>query len=75
VRIPSLTPKQLIRVFVRAGFVADHQTGSHLVLRHPDGRRALVAVHPRELKRGTLLGIIKQAGYTTEEFLELLKRA
>jgi len=72
VRLPSLTPKQLIRIFLRAGFAIDHQTGSHVVLRHPDGRRALIAVHPRELKRGTLVGIIKQAGYTVEDFLELL---
>lgn len=71
-RLPSLTPKQLIRIFLRAGFAIDHQTGSHVVLRHPDGRRALIAVHPRELKRGTLVGIIKQAGYTVEDFLELL---
>ena len=70
-RLPSVTPKQLIRVFLRAGFVIDRQTGSHVVLRHSDGRRALIAVHNRELKRGTLLGIIKQAGYSTEEFLEL----
>ena len=71
-RLPSVTPKQLIRVFLRAGFVIDHQSGSHVVLRHPDGRRTLIAVHNRELKRGTLLGIIKQAGYSAEDFLELL---
>ena len=71
-RPPSFKPKQLIRVFLRAGFVIDHQSGSHVVLRHPDGRRTVIAVHNRELKRGTLLGIIKQAGYTVEEFIELL---
>ena len=72
-RIPSFTAKQLIRVFLRAGFVVDHQTGSHVALRHPDGRRTVIAVHNRELKRGTLIGIIKQAGYTLESFLELLR--
>jgi len=56
---------------MRAGFVIDHQTGSHVVLRHPDGRRAVIAIHARELKRGTLHGIIKQAGYTVDEFIEL----
>lgn len=71
-RIPSLTPRQLIRILCRAGFVVDHQTGSHVTLLHPDGRRALVPVHHRELKRGTLFGIIRQAGYATTEFLELL---
>ena len=72
-RPPSFTPKHLIRVFRRAGFVVDHQTGSHVALSHPDGRRTVIAVHPRELKRGTLVGIMKQAGYTVEDFLELLR--
>ena len=72
-RLPSYTPKQLLRVFLRAGFVVDHQSGSHAVLRHPDGRRTVIAIHARELKRGTLNGIIKQAGYSIEEFLELSK--
>lgn len=71
-RLPSFTPKRLIRVFLHLGFLIDHQTGSHVVLRHPDGRRTVIAVHNRELKRGTLLGIIKQAGYSVEEFIELL---
>ena len=72
-RLPSFTPKRLIRVFLHLGFLLDHQTGSHLALRHPDGRRTVIAVHNRELKRGTLLGIIKQAGYSVEEFIELLR--
>jgi predicted RNA binding protein YcfA (HicA-like mRNA interferase family) len=57
---------------MRAGFLVDHQTGSHVTIRHPDGRRTLLAMHNKELKRGTLLGVIKQAGYTTEEFIKLL---
>jgi predicted RNA binding protein YcfA (HicA-like mRNA interferase family) len=61
-----------MRVFHGAGFDTDHQTGSHVVLRHPDGRRTVIALHSRELKRGTLVGIIKQAGYTLEDFMALL---
>lgn len=72
-RVPSLRPKAVIRALGRAGFKVEHHSGSHAVLRHPDGRRTLVAVHSKELKRGTLLGIIKQAGYTVEEFLKLLE--
>lgn len=71
-RLPSLTPKKLSRVFQQAGFLIDHQSGSHMTLRHPDGRRAVVPIHNRDLKRGTLLGIIKQAGYTTGDFAKLL---
>jgi len=71
-RVPSFTPKQLIGVFIKTGFSIDHQSGSHVVLRHPDGRRAVIAMHNRELKRGTLMGIIKQAGYTIQEFIDIL---
>ena len=72
-RLPSFTPKRLVRAFQSLGFVIDHQSGSHVVLYHREGRRAVIALHNRELKRGTLVGIIKQAGYTPEEFLELLQ--
>ena len=72
-RLPSYTSKELLRVFRRLGFEVDHQTGSHAVLRHPDGRRTVIAMHAKDLKRGTVSGIIKQAGYTIEEFLRLEK--
>ncbi len=71
-RIPALTPKKVIKILFKEGFLKDTQTGSHLTLWHPDGRRTVVAMHNKDLKRGTLLGIIKQAGYTVNEFLELL---
>ena len=71
-RLPSFKPKDLVRTFIRLGFHIDHQSGSHVVLRHPDGRRTVIALHAKELKRGTLVGIIKQAGYTPDEFAQLL---
>ncbi len=57
----------------RAGFFLDHSTGSHRYYRHPD-RPGLVTIpfHRRELKRGTLFAILKQAGLSREKFLELL---
>ena len=73
-RLPSFKPKELIRVLQAQGFVSDHQSGSHLTLRHSDGRRAVVPLHNRDLKRGTLMGIIKQAGYSVMEFIEVIQR-
>lgn len=70
--LPSLKPKILLRLLKKQGFEIDSQTGSHVVLKHTDGRRTLIAMHNRDLKRGTLLGIIKQAGYTVTEFIDLL---
>ncbi|PYS40445.1 MAG: toxin-antitoxin system, toxin component, HicA family protein [Acidobacteria bacterium] len=49
-------------------------TGSHYILKHPSKPtlRVTVPFHNRDLKRGTLQSIVKQAGFTDEEFLELL---
>ena len=71
-RLPSFTSRRLVQAFNRAGFEIDRQSGSHVVLRHPPARRAVIPFHNRKLKRGTLLGIIKQAGYAVEEFIELI---
>jgi predicted RNA binding protein YcfA (HicA-like mRNA interferase family) len=60
---------------LKAGFVVDRIVGSHHVLVHPsDPRRTVtVPVHAaRDLKRGTLRSIIRQAGFTVEEFVDLL---
>lgn len=45
---------------------------SYPILAHPDGREVVVAMHARELKRGTLVAIVKQAGFTQEEFQRFL---
>ena len=37
----------------RAGFVIKRQSGSHVVLRHADGRQTYVAMHPGDIPTGT----------------------
>jgi predicted RNA binding protein YcfA (HicA-like mRNA interferase family) len=49
----------------------DHQTGNHIILRNPTGRRLTVPNH-RELAKGTLRALIREAGLTKEQFSELL---
>jgi predicted RNA binding protein YcfA (HicA-like mRNA interferase family) len=72
-RLPSLKPRQLVRALKRAGFLKHHQTGSHLYLRHPESRRMTsVPVHSGDLKRGTTRAILRQAGITVEQLLDLL---
>ncbi len=72
-RLPACTPTDVIRALQRAGFFLDHSTGSHRYYRHPN-RSGVVTLpfHRRELKRGTLLAILKQAGLTRDQFLEFL---
>jgi predicted RNA binding protein YcfA (HicA-like mRNA interferase family) len=73
-RLPALPGRAVIAALERGGFHVHHVKGSHHVLRHPSKPRARVVVPvPRgDLPIGTLRGIIKQAGLTVDEFLDLL---
>jgi predicted RNA binding protein YcfA (HicA-like mRNA interferase family) len=73
-RLPSLTPRQVLSALQRAGFVIHHTTGSHQFLKHPSkpALRVSVPYHRKDLKRGTLRSILRQAGFTPEEFSKLL---
>jgi predicted RNA binding protein YcfA (HicA-like mRNA interferase family) len=72
-RLPSLTARKVVTALERAGFVEDHQRGSHLHLWHPE-REVVVTVpmHAGDLPRGTLRAIVEQSGLSKEEFVELL---
>ena len=73
-RLPSLTARQVLAALQRAGFFVHHQAGSHATLKHSrDPRlRVTVPVHARDLQRGTLMAIIRQAGMTPDEFARYL---
>ena len=71
-RLPSLKPREVAAILKKERFVEIRRSGSHLVLRHPDGREVVIPMHTRELKRPTLLAIVRQAGYTQESFLRLV---
>ena len=70
-RLGSVKPREFVRKLRRAGFAVDHQTGSHLVLYHPSGVRLVVPMHAREMKRGLLAALLKQAGLTVDAFQAL----
>lgn len=63
--------REVLAALLRAGFVETRQSGSHKVLRHPDGRQTYVAMHPGTLPTGTFRKILKQAGLNEEEFRAL----
>jgi predicted RNA binding protein YcfA (HicA-like mRNA interferase family) len=73
-RLPALTARDVIRALGRAGFVVSRTSGSHCRLIHATDpvRKVTVPVHSGDLKRGTLRGIIAQAGLTVVEFLAFL---
>jgi predicted RNA binding protein YcfA (HicA-like mRNA interferase family) len=74
-RLPAITGQRIVRALERAGFVVDRIVGSHHVLEYPGDptRTIVVSCHSgRDLKPGTLRGIIRRAGLTIEEFSALL---
>src|SRR5205809_176245 len=69
-RVPYKAREVLARL-QRAGFVVKRQSGSHVVLRHSDGRQTYVAMHTKDVPSGTFRSILKQARLTEEEFRNL----
>jgi predicted RNA binding protein YcfA (HicA-like mRNA interferase family) len=74
-KLPVVSGIEAVRAFSHLGYEVDHQTGSHLVLRQrqPPHRRLTVPSH-KELAKGTLRALIREAGVTVDEFDALLRR-
>ena len=72
-KLPIISGLKLIKLFEKLGYERDHQTGSHVILRFKESpyRRLTIPNH-KELAKGTLRAIIKQAGLTREEFERLI---
>ena len=67
-KLPVVTPKKLVRILKKQGFQLDHTTGSHFVFFHPRTRkRVVVPYHLKDIPKGTLLSILREAGIEREE--------
>ncbi len=72
-RLRPLRAQQVIQAFEKAGFQTARQRGSHVRMKHPDGRVITIPVHSgQDIGRGLLRKILHDAELTWEEFLELL---
>jgi len=72
-KLPVLSGIKVVKALAKIGYYVDHQTGSHVILRQrEDPHRRLTVPRHSELAKGTLRAIIREAGLTVEEFLELL---
>lgn len=66
--IPSLTPKELCKILEQRGFQLKRINGSHHYFQHPlSGKIAVVPLHNKDLPKGTLFSILKQAGIDKEQ--------
>lgn len=71
--LPVISGDEAVRAFERLGYERVRQRGSHIRLISGEaGREPLTVPRKRELKRGTLRSLIRDAGLTVEEFIELL---
>ena len=69
----DVSGERAVNAFSRAGFSVDHQSGSHVILIHSDDPRKRLSVPMHgSLKPGLLAKLIKDAGLTVGQFLELL---
>lgn len=71
-RPPQVRPKDLVKALLKVGFTKDHQTGSHIYLKHSDGRLTSVSIHPGTIPLGTMRAILKQTKIKSEELKKLL---
>lgn len=71
-QLPQVRPKDLVKALQKAGFSKSRQAGSHLYLKHSDGRLTSVSIHPKPIPTGTLRAILKQTQLKPEELKELL---
>ncbi|QNI32027.1 type II toxin-antitoxin system HicA family toxin [Alloacidobacterium dinghuense] len=71
-KLGNVSGKEAVKAFQRAGWQLMGQVGSHSVLTKPGMRVNLSVPQHKELSTGTLRALIRVAGMTVDEFLELL---
>ncbi len=71
-RLPVISGDDFVKVLNKMGYVWDHTEGSHMILLHSSGHRLSVPRH-KELGRGLLRSLIRDAGVSRERFIRLLQ--
>ena len=68
--LPVISGGEAVRALQRLGFTVVRQRGSHIVLRK--GSQGCVVSNHREIKTGTLAGLLKQGGVSIDDFINAL---
>ena len=71
-KLPLLSGKQVLAALARLGFVEVHRKGSHLKMKHPDGRVIVFPFHD-EVDRYTLRGALRDADIEVSAFVKAIK--
>lgn len=65
----SFKAREVVRILEKLGYIQKRQTGSHLIMYNPKLKKIIpIPMHTKELKKGLVRGIIKQAESTEKSF-------
>ncbi len=71
-KLPVLSGKQVLAALKRLGFNEAHRNGSHVKMKHADGRIVVFPFHD-EVDRYTLKGTLRDADVDLDEFLDFIR--
>ena len=71
-KLPLISGLDLVKALSKAGYYVRDQKGSHIHMRHPF-KKSLTVPNHKEIARGTLKAILKDAEISTEGFIKLIK--
>ena len=73
-KLPSLTGKEVVSLLKKVGFIVERQRGSHVFLKHDDGRATVVPIHSGEIiGPGLLSKILRDVEMAKDELLKILE--
>lgn len=73
-RLPGVKPREVIRFLEQNGFALDHVSGSHFIYYHPHSRRrAVIPQHNRDIPKGTLMSLLREAGFSRDDLIKFLE--
>ena len=71
-KLPLLSGRQVLSTLKRLGFIELHRRGSHIKMKHPNGKKIVFPYHD-EIDRYTLKGTLKDAEVDIDEFIKNIK--
>jgi len=73
-RLPVISGREMVKALGKIGFVIVGRKGSHVRLKRQRGKEVLIVIVPmhRELAKGTLRSVLRQANLTPEDLNHLL---
>ena len=70
--VPSISGRRAVKAFGKVGWEVARQRGSHIILVKPGHMATLSVPNHKSVAKGTLRSLIRAAGLTVEEFIDLL---